>query len=155
MKDVVLVCKTVFRDSRYLFVFLALSLGMFWLFLATAAKTAPGNGGKEFFLLAVLSFLTGLSIVFHIYTLRQKASVKTGVSMVGQGGAGFLSGAIAIIFGTAACTACVAALFGFLGVGSVLFLVQYRMFIVTIAIILMLISLYFTAQRLLHLCNCE
>ena len=163
MREIFLVCRTIFVDSKYVLFFLLVSIGMFWLFLAIPVKSVPGNsfifqlsllGTQGIVFLGLLSILTSLSLVFHVYALKQRRSLRTGVSLVGSGSTGFLSGAIATIFGTATCAYCVSAFFGFLGIGGVLFLIQYRMYIVSVAIILMLFSLYFTARRLLHLCNC-
>lgn len=163
MREIFQVSRTIFVDSKYVLFFLLVSIGMFWLFLAIPVKSVPGNnftfqlsllGVQGFVLLGLLSILTSLSVLFHVYALKHRRSFRTGVSLVGSGGTGFLSGAIATIFGTATCAYCVSAFFGFLGIGGVLFLIQYRMYIVSVAIILMLFSLYLTARRVSHLCNC-
>lgn len=154
--------KLVFNDKRYFVGFLTAAFAMFWLVLYIPIRTIPGNDlsfqisiltPKDWFLFTVLPALTALSIVMNIYIFQHKRSVQNGVSMVGQGGTGFFSGIVASVFGTATCAACVASIFGFLGVGGVLFLLQYRTFITVAAIILLLISLYFTSKRVLNACE--
>lgn len=154
--------KLVFGDKRYLFGFLAAAFAMFWLLLYIPIKTIPGNDlafqisiltPKDWFLFVSLPALTALSIVMNVYILKKKKSAQDSIAMVGQNGTGFLSGVIASVFGTATCASCVASIFGFLGVGGVLFLVEHRTIITTGAIILMLISLYFTSKRVLNACK--
>lgn len=154
--------KLVFSDKRYLLGFLVVAFAMFWLLLYIPIRTVPGNDlafqlsiltPKDWLLFAILPILTALSIVMNIYILKHKQSIQDGASMAGQGGTGFLSGIVASVFGTATCASCVASIFGFLGVGGVLFLLQYRTFITTAAIILLLISLYVTSKRVLNACE--
>lgn len=161
--------KLVFNDKRYLLGLLVAAFAMFWLLLYIPIRTIPGNDlafqisiltPKDWFLFTVLPVLTSLSIVMNIYILKNeqssssnKASARDGAAMVGQGGTGFFSGIIASVFGTATCASCVASIFGFLGVGGVFFLLQYRTYITTAAIILLLISLYFTSKRVLNACE--
>lgn len=154
--------KLVFSDKRYLFGFLVVTFAMFWLLLYIPIRTIPGNDlafqisiltPKDWLLFTILPILTALSIVMNIYILKNKASARAGAVMAGQGGTGFFSGIIASVFGTATCASCVATIFGFLGVGGVLFLLQYRTYITAAAIILLLISLYFTSKRVLNACE--
>lgn len=154
--------KLVFSDKKYLFGFLVAAFAMFWLLLYIPIKTVPGNDlgfqlsiltPKDWFLFIILPALTALSIVMNVYILKHKRSIQDGASMAGQGGGGFLSGMVASVFGTAICASCVASIFGFLGVGGVLFLLQYRTYITVAAIILLLISLYFTSRRVLNACE--
>ncbi len=154
--------KLVFSDKRYLLGFLVVAFAMFWLLLYIPVRAIPGNDlafqlsiltPRDWFLFTALPILTALSIIMNIYILKIKRSAQDRVSMAGQGGTGFLSGVIASVFGTATCASCVASFFGFLGVGGVLFLLQYRTFITVGAIILMLISLYFTSKRVLNACE--
>lgn len=154
--------KLVFGDKRYLFGFLVATFAMFWLMLYIPIRTIPGNDlafqlsiltPKDWFLFIALPALTALSIVMNVYILNKKRSTQDSVVMVGQGGTGFLSGIIASVFGTATCASCIASFFGFLGVGGVLFLVEHRTVITTLAIILMFISLYFTSRKVLGVCK--
>ncbi|MBI2040072.1 hypothetical protein HYT18_03290 [Candidatus Microgenomates bacterium] len=154
--------KLVFGDRRYLFWFLVVAFVMFWLLLYIPIRTIPGNDlafqisiltPKDWFLFTILPILTALSIVMNVYILKNRGSAQDGVAMVGQGGTGFFSGLIASVLGTATCASCVASIFGFLGVGGVLFLLQYRTYITVGAIILMLISLHLTSKRVLNACE--
>ncbi len=154
--------KIIFSDKRYILGFMGVAIAMFWLLLYIPIRTVPGNDlafqlsiltPKDWFLFTLLPVLTALSIVMNIYILRNKSSIRDSASMAGQGGTGFLSGVIASVFGTASCASCLASIFGFLGVGGVLFLLQYRTYITAAAIILLLISLYFTSKRVLNACE--
>ena len=154
--------KLIFADRKYFLGFLLVAFAMFWLLLYIPIKTIPGNDlafqisiltPKDWFLFIILPTLTALSVVMNIYILRNKKSIQDGASMAGQGSTGFLSGVIASVFGTATCASCVASIFGFLGAGGVFFLLQYRTYVTLAAIILLLISLYFTSKRVLNACE--
>lgn len=154
--------KLIFTDKKYFLGFLVVAFAMFWLLLYIPIRTIPGNDlafqisiltPKDWFLFTFLPSLTALSIVMNVYILKHKRSIQDGASLAGQGGTGFLSGVVASVFGTASCAFCVASIFGFLGVGGVFFLLQYRNAITTGAIVLMLISLYFTSKRVLNACE--
>lgn len=151
----------VLKDLRWFSLFLILTASFFWLLLYLPVWRIPGNDLRfqlsllspvDFGLLAGLSILTALSLVMNVYLLRIHFSPDTGLSAVGQSGLGGIAGVIASVFGTASCATCVASLFGFLGFGSVLFLLQYRQWITTLAILLMIVSLYFTARKVLGIC---
>ena len=96
-----------------------------------------------------LSSLIGLMVSMQVYVYKIKKSAKG----VGRGAVGGFSSIMAGLFGTASCSSCVAALFGFLGVGTVFFLIQYQWYIVGISLFLMLISIYFTSLSIEK--NCE
>lgn len=162
MNTIIRAFKTVLTDIKSLFIFLTISIILFWMFLAIPVLTIPGNDfafqlsilpRHEIILLVVLAISTALSLTFHIFVFRHKATVATSISFAGQGGIGSLSGIVASMFGTATCASCVASIFGFLGVGGVLFLVQYRTPITIGAIMLLLISLYFTSRKVLGVCE--
>lgn len=162
MKNMLLAGNKVLQHRKYLLLFLFLTIFIFWLLLAIPVKTVPGNdfgfqlsilGWGEIVLLILLSVLTAFSITLNVFSLSHKRSLKTSASMIGQGATGFFSGAVATVFGTATCAYCVSAIFGFMGVSGVLFLIQYRTVITIGAILLLLISLYFTSQKVLGICT--
>lgn len=153
---------TVLKQKLYLITFIAISLIIFAILVIIPAKTIPGNdivfqlkviGYKGISLLLILSVLTGLSITMNLYLFRRRLNTKTSISLVGHGAFGSLSGFVGSIFGTATCSACVSSIFGFLGVGGILFLLKYRLLITLTAIILILISLYFNSRKVLGICN--
>lgn len=162
LNQIILAIKVVLRDKKYLAAFLFLSVAIFWLFIYIPVKNIPGNDFafqlsimtlQDKILLVILSLLVSLSIVMNVYAFKLKRSAKVGISMVGQGGGGLFSGAAASIFGTATCASCVASIFGFLGTGGVLFLLEYRTQIVLVSAVLLLISIYFTSAKVLGVCK--
>lgn len=164
MKQTILAIKVVLKDKKYLAAFLFLSLAIFWLFIYIPVRNIPGNDFafqlsimtfQDKILMGLLSILVALSILMNIYAFKLKRSTRIGISAVGQGGGGLFSVVVASVFGTATCASCVAAIFGFLGTGGVLFLLAYRTQIVLVSIVLLLISLYFTSAKVLGICkNC-
>lgn len=162
MRTIFLAVKLVLSNRNYLFTMIFLAIGLFWLFIYIPVRSVPGNDFAfqlsilrpgEVVLLTILSTLTALSLTFNIFALSHKSSLQTGASMIGQGATGFFSGMLATVFGSATCAYCVSAIFGFLGVGSVFFLLDYRTPITLGAITLLLISLYFTSRKVLGICE--
>lgn len=154
--------KIVFSRKLYILGFVVIAIVMFWFLMYIPVKTIPGNDFlfqisiltlKDWVLFTSLPLLTALSIVMNVYILTKKRTGKDAASMAGQGSTGFLSGIIASVFGTASCSACVVSIFGFLGVSTVFFLLDYRTLITTGAIFLMLVSLYFTSKRVINACE--
>lgn len=157
-----LAVKHVLSSKSYLVGLFSLTFVIFWLLIYIPVRTIPGNdfafqlsllAPKDHILLITLSVLTALSIIMNVYVLRHKPTIQTGLSMTGQGGTGLISGIIGSVFGTATCASCVASILGFLGIGGVLFLLQYRTWITTASIILILVSLYFTSRKILGICE--
>ena len=154
--------RMVLGDTSYLLGFFLL-IGLFvWLFFYIPVRNIPGNdfafqlsimSPKDIILLITLSTLTALSVVMNGYILRRQFSMRSGVGLVSQGGLGGFVGVIGSIFGTASCASCAVSLFGFLGVGSVFFLLQYRQVITVVAILLLIFSLYFTSKSVLGICT--
>jgi len=143
--------KKVLQNRGYLRIFIIASASFLALFILLPTLLTPGNSlifqWSEVFtfwnyvLMISLSSLIGLMISMQVYSYRIKKSMKS----TGKGVVGGFSGFIAGIFGTAACSSCVAAIFGFLGLGTVVFLIQYQWYIVTLSLILVLLSIYLTS----------
>jgi hypothetical protein len=152
----------VIKDKNYSVVFFSLSLVLFWLFIYIPVRTIPGNDfafqlsilrPTDIILLVLLSLLTALSLTLHLYILRNRISTKRVAVTVGNGIFGSLVGITGSLFATASCAACVMTLLGFLGVGTVFFLLDHRQLIIVFSILLMLVSLHFTARKVLDLCD--
>ncbi|MBI2327894.1 hypothetical protein HYU92_06265 [Candidatus Curtissbacteria bacterium] len=151
----------VFENPKYKTGFVAIALFFFALLIAIPASTVPGNDfffqlsiltKTDFLLLLTLSVLTGLAATFHIYLIKNQNKVKL-QSLAGQTGTSLLSGLIASVFATASCSACVASIFGFLGFTAVLFLLKFRLYIVSLAILLNIVSLYHLSKKVLGVCQ--
>jgi hypothetical protein len=154
--------RLVFADRRYIWTFFLLFVFIFWTLVYIQVKSIPGNdlyfqlslfGFWDYFLLGTLSLLTSLSGVINIFAFNQKKSLRVGLRIVGHGGFGGISAVFASIFGTASCGICIGALFSFLGVGGIFFLLDYRIHITVASIILMLLSIHFSSQKVLGVCR--
>ena len=163
LQIVVTAVKAVFKEKKFLLSFVFLTFLTLWFFIYIPVKKIPGNTFifqisiftyVDWFLLAILSILTALSLVMNFFVIRNDLKKTYGRSTLRRGGFSVLSGIIGAIFGpTASCASCVGSIFGFLGVGGVFFLLEYRFYIVIASIALMLLSLYFTSLRVLGVCN--
>lgn len=155
--------KAVFKDSKLFISLIFLTLGFLCFFIYIPVKKVLGNTFlfqisiftfTDWFLLIVLSTLTSLSLVMNFVVIRNELKNRLNTSTIGRGGFGVISGIVGSIFGpTASCASCVGSIFGFLGVGGVLFLLQYRLYIVIATIVFMLLSLYYTSLRVFGVCN--
>lgn len=160
MKQVISATRTLFTKRNYLWLFLAGIPTIFAIFVLVPVKTIPGNdlafqlsifALRDWIIMAALASLTSLLLVMNIYIFRQRRALAE----AGKAGAGGVSSIVGAVFGTAACSSCVAALFGFMGLPFVLFLVEARLYIVFGAIGLILLSLYFASKKIVLACeNC-
>ncbi|MBI4114484.1 MAG: hypothetical protein HY445_01425 [Candidatus Niyogibacteria bacterium] len=161
MSDLITATKTVLRERNYLALFLLLFPVIFFVFILIPVVAIPGNdfvfqlsifAPKDYALLTILAPLVSLVITMNIFIFRRNKSIKDNLKSAGVGAAGSYSGIIATVFATASCSSCVAVLFGFLGTGAVFFAVENRWLFVTLAIGLMLVSLYFSAKKINKVC---
>lgn len=138
---------------------------LFWLFLILLVKTTPGNDLAfqlhlfrlpDYLLLGTLSLLLALLLAMQLYVIQQRRDAKMIAGVVGRGGIGGLPALLATILGTASCSACVASIFGWLGIGGILFLLDYRWWFVAASLVLMGVTIVLTARTIEHACAaCE
>ncbi len=155
--------KTIFAKKRYKIWFAVISAVFISAYILFPVWHMPGNDVAsqlsaltpyDYFLFIVLSTATALLVLMQIFLFSR--SKKGKMAALGQGGAGAFSSFFAAILATAACFSCVAAIFGFLGAGSVFFITENKPLIVTGVIALIFISLYFGARRVEGICKkCE
>lgn len=147
------------RKRHYLYLVIA-SLGTFFIFIIIPVLLVPGNNISyqlsimpfvDFITLSLLSFITGLAIIFNLYIFKQKKHLqKEQIGHVGVTGAAAL---LASFFGAFTCIACAATVVGFFGLTAVTFALQYRLYFALTAVFLMVSSVYFTARKVLHICE--
>jgi len=157
INHIINVSRQVLSRRNYFIAFITLIFIILAVFISIPVFLIPANTLlfqltvftiKDYILLTILSVLTSLIIVMQVFSYKQAKIYSSGKTAIGGG-----SAVVAALFGTASCSACLAAVFGFLGIGTVLFLVEYQWFIVGIAILIVLVSLYFTSLKLNEVCT--
>ena len=147
----------VLSEKKYFFAFLLLSVAIFWVLVLTPDKIVQSNATPRIFGTGEYIFLGGVSIlaslVFTMQTFSFGLTRRMGVHQSLLSGAGFFSASSSAIFSSATCGLCVAAVFGFLGAGGVIFLVDNRSYVVAGSIILLVLSLYFSSKRVNNDCD--
>lgn len=150
--------KKVLNSKYYLKIFIISALLFLSIFILSPIFLTPGNSLSfqlgiftfwNYVLIILLSGLIGLMISMQVYNYKIKKSMRG----AGKGVVGGFSGFTAGIFGTAACSSCVAAIFGFLGLGTVFFLIEYQWYIVGVSLVFVLTSIYLTSKGIEK--NCE
>ncbi len=157
--------RIVVSQKKYVFGWLLGAIGFFFLFLSIPIRAIPGNSFwfqlsllsfKEYILLGSLAFMSALSFIMQWFLWVRKRELRKAASALGSGGAGGLSAVLASMFGTATCASCISALFGFLGVGTVFTLIDWRNYIVAFSFLLLFVSLYFSSRGIVSKCvPCE
>lgn len=151
--------RLTFAKKRYRLLFAGIFIAMAALFVLIPVWVVPGNTlVTEFELLtasniAVMLFISALYALFvtmQVYAMRRKRTVRD-ATVVAGGSAGALFAGIA---GSAFCASCLAPLFALFGIGfgGVLFVLEYRFYIVAIIVFFMLIALYLTARKIQRDC---
>lgn len=157
--------RTVLGAGRsYRAALLLLSVVIYASYLLLPVWLIPGNSfqfqlqlfrAQDHVLFAALSLAAALLLLMQVYLFRRtRGSAK--LSAVGRGGVGVWSAVFGGLLATAACSSCIAAFLGFLGVSSTLFIVNHRTPVVLIAFGVVLIALLATARRIQGYCkDCE
>lgn len=159
--------KMVFAQSRsYWLWFLLFTILALTLFVLVPVWSVPGNDVSfqlslftfgNWVLFAVLALLIALLLTMQIFIFRHAKSgtVKAkGLGNAASGAAGAYAGILGGVFATASCSWCVAAVFGFLGTGTVLFIAGHQLWSVLGAIAIMIVSLYFASKKVVKDCGC-
>lgn len=159
---VILAVKKVFKEQNFI-AFSLLYLSSLWFFIYIPVRQIPGNTFSfqislfsffDWLLLMVLSFLTSLSLTMNYFIIKNELKKTLSAKTVGRGSFNLLSAVAGSIFGpTASCASCVGTIFGFLGVGTVFFLLKYRFAIVIVSIFIMLFTLYHSSKKVLGICS--
>lgn len=162
MEQIITATKVILLRKIYLLTVLILVPLVFMLFVLLPIWTIPGNNlefqlkiftANHYILMIMLSILVSLFVVMQAFIFRNVLSARSKLASVGSGGLGGYVGVFAAVLGTATCASCLVALFGFLGIGSIIFLLNNQLYVVSMAIILLLISLYFSARKVNGVCK--
>jgi len=152
--------REVLKKKVYFKGFILTTIALFALFAFIPVLIVPGNSlgfqlqtysTLHYILLGVLAALTGLMFTMKRYTY--KMNKKASVSAAGATAVGSSAGLIGVVVGTATCPSCLLAVFGFLGFGTILAVLKYQLYIVGGSILLMLISVNYTAKKVIGKCE--
>lgn len=162
MNEIIQAVKQLLNTPKSKFIFAIITSFFFIVLAAAPVFLIPGNdilfqiriyAARDWILLAVLAPLSAILMYLQFVVFKQANSVKDRTKSLGSVGAGGYSTVVAGLLATASCTSCVAGLFGFLGIGGVLFIAQYRWLFVLGAILVVLIALYFAARSYNNHCK--
>jgi len=155
--------RTVLGSARYRLWFSALTILLVAAYIFLPVWLTPGNTlafqlslftARDYLLFLFLSASTALLILMQVFVFVRSRKGRAGA--VGQGGVGVASALFAGLLATAACSSCIAAVIGFLGAGSVFFVIGHQWYFVYGGIALVLVGLYFSARRVAGYCeDCE
>jgi len=152
--------KTIFASRKYKLSFAVIATVfvlayIFFPVLHMSGKSVSAQLSSlsfyDYLLFAALSVAVSLLVSAQIFLFFR--SKKGRIAALGQGGVGAFSAFFSAILATAVCFSCVAAVLGFLGAGSVFFITEHKIPIITGVIVFILISLYFSALRIEGLCE--
>lgn len=159
--------KIVFVQSRsYWLWFLLFTILALILFILVPVWSVPGNDIAfqlslftfgNWILFTVLALLIALLLTMQVFIFRRAKNAAIKAKSLGNaatGAAGAYAGILGGVFATAACSWCVAAVFGFLGTGTVLFIAQNRLWAVLVALGIMLVAIYFASKKVVKDCGC-
>lgn len=155
--------KEVLAKRIYLLFALVIAIFFFGVFIFIPLVTIPGNdlrfqlsiySRENYVLMTLLAILVGVNFSMQIYAAKKQKALRKSLPVL-QGAA--LSGASGIfgsVIGTASCASCLASLFGFigLGTGSVFFVINNQNYFLWGSILILLVSLYFSAQKINKVC---
>lgn len=155
----------VFTEKIYIVLALIIAALFFGVFIFIPLVTIPGNDlqfqlsiytRENYILMSFLAILVGVNFAMQIYAAKKQRVLRKSLPLTLQGTV--LSGASGIfgsIVGTASCASCLASIFSLigLGTGSVFFVLKNQNYFILGSILIMLVSLYFTARRINKVCD--
>lgn len=162
MKQFFIADKMVLSKKTYLLGFLVLVPIMFLFFVYIPVKTIPGNNlnfqlsiftTRDYILTTIFSLLFSLFLTMQIFVIRNAIDKKNILTSVGAGGIGGYVATVGAIFGTVACGSCLFAIIGFLGASTVFTLLKYQWYVVSGAILVLLVSIYFLSKKVNGICE--
>jgi len=155
--------KSVLENKSYKLWFLGLIAIFIVAYIFLPVWLTPGNTlafqlsllrPSDYILFLVLSAVTALLVLMQAFLFLRSKKDRAGA--VGQGGVGVFSALFGGLLATAACSSCIAAVLGFLGAGSIFFILENQLYFVYGAIALVVLGLYFSARRVQGYCkSCE
>lgn len=152
----------IIRDRNYMILLFIVWAVLFGLMFYLPVRVIPGNtfvfqasifSFKDYLFLGTASLLSALIITIQVKIFRQKKSFKVMTGNATLGSTGLLSGVVSSVFGTATCSLCVGALFGFLGANSVIFLVNNKTYVVLGSLALLGLSIFLSLKKLNNSCD--
>ncbi len=157
---------TVLRSGKnWRIAFTLISGLLFSAYLFLPVWLTPGNDlafqlsillPRDYVMFGALSMTTALLVLMQVFVSRRKRETKSALLAVGGSGVGVGSAIFGGLLATAACTSCVAALIGFLGAGSVFFVLKNQWAFVAGALFLVFAGLFYSARRVEGYCaDCE
>lgn len=164
MSDFIFTIKKVLKTRNYFLIFLISVMLLFALLVAIPLFTVPGNNLalqlkiftlQNYLLMGFLSLLTGLNLALSWYGFKRQKEISSASQSVAGGAVSTIAGIFGAMVGTASCLSCLVALLSLvgLGVGSALFILKNQSYFLLGAIVLMLISLYFTVRKITRVCE--
>lgn len=164
-KQVISASKMVLQKRSYLIAFLLLMPLMAFLLFLIPVNVIAGNSIafqlklfsiKDYLMLFSVAGLESLLLVMFFYLFRRAQAQKMKLAAFGHSNLGVISGLPAFLFGTKLCPMCIVAIFGFLGSGVVLSILQYRTWIFLASAAMLLLSIYSISRKINRTCEyCE
>lgn len=156
--------RTVLKVKAYLLIFIISTIALFISLIVLPLFTVPGNTlslqleiftTRDYLLMIFLSLLAGLNISLSGYNFIQQKKISDASQSAAGGAVSTIAGIFGAIVATASCLGCLMALLGIvgLGLGSALFILKNQSYFLLGAIGLMLVSLYFAAQKVTRVCD--
>lgn len=152
--------KLVFKKRTYMLGTVITAFIVFSIVIIVPVLTVPGNDLafqlsimplQDFFVIGLLGILTGISIMLNVFLFHREKKgkmKKTGVMTITSG-----FGVMSSFLGSVTCIACASTILGFLGLGTVTFLLAYRLQLVLLTSLFILLSIYFTSRKVLNFCD--
>lgn len=144
--------------------FVLLTLLVYAAYVLLPVWLIPGNSlwfqlqllrVQDHVLFVALSLATALLVLMQVFLFRRTRGGDK-IAAVGRGGVGVWSAVFGGLLATAACSSCIAAFLGFLGVGSTFFILEHQTPVVSVSFAIVLVALLASARRVQGYCEeCE
>lgn len=163
MREIIKAIRVVFVGRTMQAICAALLLVVFAIMFAIPLRAIPGNtlvAQAELFkiydyaVMVLFSVLTALMLTFQFFIIQSELHTRrTKGRSVFAGSAGLISALVSVLFASATCVFCLGAFVGLLGFSLIATLLAWRWYIVAVATLVLVVSLYLSARRINRGCE--
>lgn len=153
--------KTVLAKWTYQIAFLILLILFVALYISIPVLIVPGNTltfqlslytFADYAIFVSISVLTSLLVLMQVFSFLN--SRKHNARAIGHGSVGIFSGILSGMFASITCVPCAIGFLGIFGsVGTTLIISKYQYYFVTVAILFVLLGIYYASRRVMGYCK--
>lgn len=163
ISEIIQAIRVVNATPRARFAYFLLAIGLFVAMFLLPVWSVPGNDvafqaklftAYDYIVMVVFAVLSALLFLFHAHIIRAHLRARRrATNSIMEGLLGIFAGFVSALFASATCVFCLGAFVGLLGFSAITILLSWRWYVVVVAAIILVLSLYLAARRINRGCE--